>query len=121
VKAVVQCKTCPWKTSCVPDRDIPHSYRIEMHEALRGTIQSGLGSLFTSCRRVMACHHAKIGEEYPCAGWLHNQLGVGNNIGVRLAVATGQMPVPEVDGDQHERFEDTLPKMKKMKKRVRRR
>jgi hypothetical protein len=56
----------------------------------------------------MACHYSKPGEEFACAGWLANQLGSGNNIGVRLAVAQGHLPVPEIDGEQHERFEDTL-------------
>lgn len=110
-KAVIrQCASCPWKVTTVPDRDIPNGYHVEMHEALRGTIQTGLDSLFRSCGTAMGCHYSKIGEEFVCAGWLYNQLGAGNNIRVRLAVATGQLPVPEVEGVQHERFEDTLPK-----------
>jgi hypothetical protein len=59
--------------------------------------------------RAMACHHSKPGAEFACAGWVHNQLGPGNNIAVRLAVMTGSLPVPVVDGDQHETFDDTLP------------
>ena len=110
---VRQCLTCPWKVETVPDRDIPNGYSVELHEALSGTIQSGLTSLFRSCKTAMACHYAKHGEEFPCAGWLHNQLGIGNNIAVRLAVMHGQLPMPEVDGEQHERFEDTLPKKPK--------
>jgi hypothetical protein len=97
----------------MPDRDIPNGYCVELHESLRGTIQTGLKSLFQASRRVMACHYSKPGEEFACAGWLHNQIGVGNNIGVRLAVATGLLPVPVVEGPQHESFEDTLPKPKK--------
>ncbi len=111
-----QCATCPWKVSTVPDRDIPN-YSVDLHKGLDRTIQSGLDSLFRSCKTAMACHYAKPGAEFVCAGWLHNQLGVGNNIAVRLAVVTGQLPVPKVDGDQHDRFEDTLPK-KKAKKRA---
>ena len=57
----------------------------------------------------MACHYSKPGEEFPCAGWLHHQIGPGNNIGLRLAVMTGAMPVPVVDGEQHQTFEETLP------------
>jgi len=105
-----QCATCPWKVTTVPDRDIPNGYRVEMHEALSVTIRTGLDSLLRPSRTGMGCHYAKRGEEFVCAGWLHNQLGVGNNIAVRLAVISGKLPVPEVDGDQHERFEDTLPK-----------
>lgn len=111
-KSVTQCKSCPWKQNCVPDKDIPNGYSVEMHKALANTIQSGLGSLFTDERHVMACHYSKHGEEFYCAGWLYHQIGPGNNLGVRLAVMTGQMPMPEVDGPQHERFEDTLPKPK---------
>lgn len=118
---IKQCKSCPWRVDCVPERDIPNGYRVELHESLRGTIQSGLDSLRSSCRRAMACHHSKIGEEFPCAGWLHNQLGPGNNIGVRLAIVLGRMPVPEVVGDQHETFEDTLPKPQRRAKRRKKR
>lgn len=112
-----QCATCPWKVVTVPDRDIPNGYHVELHESLRGTIQSGLESLFRPCKTAMACHYSKPGDEFVCAGWLHNQLGVGNNISVRIAVATGKMPVPEVDGEQHACFDDTLPKPKKRRKK----
>lgn len=104
---VVQCKTCPWKVDCVPERDIPNGYSVELHENLRGTIQEGMSSF--SCNRAMACHYAKADEKLPCAGWLHNQIGPGNNIGVRMAVLTGRLPAPRVDGEQHETFDDTLP------------
>lgn len=104
---VKQCVTCPWRVDCVPTRDIPN-YRPEMHAALTNTIQSGLQSLFCKARHVMACHYSRSGEEFPCAGWLSNQIGAGNNIGLRVAVMTGQMPIPEVDGDQHDHFDDTL-------------
>ncbi len=112
---VRQCATCPWKITAVPDRDIPHGYRVDLHASLRRTIQSGLDSL-RSCGTSMACHYSKLGEEFACAGWLYNQLGVGNNIRVRLAVATGRMPVPEVNGDQHESFAATLPKKRRRRK-----
>ena len=112
---VRQCATCPWKVATVPDRDIPNGYSVELHESLRCTISSGLDSLFRTCRTAMACHYSKLGEEFACAGWLYNQLGTGNNIGVRLAVATGRMPVPEVEGEQHESFEATLPKKRQQR------
>lgn len=109
-ETVKQCKSCPWRVGCVPDKDIPNGYSVTLHKALAKTIQSGLGSLFADERHVMACHYSKPGEEFYCAGWLANQLGPGNNLGVRLAVLQGKMPAPEIDGPQHERFEDTLPK-----------
>lgn len=109
---VKQCKSCPWRVDCVPDKDIPN-YVPELARGLDCTIQSGLESaapvMFGGEMRMMACHYSEPGEEFACAGWLHNQLGVGNNIGVRLLVINGRLPQPEVDGDQHERYEDTLP------------
>lgn len=104
---VNQCKSCPWRVDCVPIRDIPN-YVPDMHCNLDKTIQSGLGTLFQTERHIMACHYSKPGEEFPCAGWLHNQIGPGNNLGVRLLVMTGKMSPPVVDGPQHETFEETL-------------
>jgi hypothetical protein len=101
-------------------RDIPN-YKPEMHAGLTKTIQSGPESLFGTTRHIMACHYAKPEAEFPCAGWLANQIGPGNNLGMRLAVMTGKMPVPMTDGAQHERFEDTLSKTGGAKRKARRR
>jgi len=111
-KKIKQCGSCPWRVDCVPEEDIPNGYCSNMHAELSGTIKSGMESFPQpgGVIRAMACHHSKIGAEFLCAGWLYNQLGPGNNIAARLAVMTGKWPVPEVDGEQHERFEDTLPK-----------
>ena len=106
---VKQCKSCPWRVDCVPDRDIPNGYSVELHRGLRGTIREGVQSLTGGLLRVMACHYSQEGDEFPCAGWLENQLGPGNNIGVRLAASSGRLPLPETDGPQHMTFEDTLP------------
>ncbi len=108
-KKVVQCKSCPWRVGCEPDKDIPN-YKRDLHEGLTDTIAKpgDLSTMFCSSRKIMACHYSKPGEEFPCAGWLHNQIGPGNNIGIRLAVMTGQMPVPVTDGPQYETFEETL-------------
>lgn len=58
----------------------------------------------------MACHASPVGGEVPCAGWLHNQMGEGSNIALRLAVREGRVSGSyEIDGPQHECFEDTLP------------
>lgn len=120
---VKQCKSCPWRIDCVPDRDIPR-YSKDLHKTLTNTIAEGLETVFVKERHVMACHYSKPGEEFPCAGWLHQQIGAGNNLGVRLAVMTGRMPVPVVDGPQHEVFEQTLcdgraskPKAKRKRRR----
>jgi hypothetical protein len=89
--------------------DIPN-YVPGLHHKLDNTIAEpgSLCGLGAKTMRVMACHYSKPGEEFPCAGWLHNQLGPGNNIAVRLRVMTGGMPVPVVDGEQYETFEETL-------------
>ena len=107
-ETVTQCKSCPWRVDCVPDEDIPNGYSRELHRGLACTIRSGVDSMIGALR-VMACHYSRPGDEFACAGWLANQLGPGNNIGVRLAVMRGRLPVPNVDGPQHETFEDTLP------------
>ena len=58
----------------------------------------------------MACHESEPGDEKVCVGWLAHQLGPGNNIALRLAVSAGQVDADfELVGEQHERFEDTLP------------
>jgi hypothetical protein len=114
-KTQVQCKSCPWRVDCEPDKDIPN-YSLDLAKGLTKTIREGTDSLMDYMSgRVpsMACHYSKPDEELPCAGWLYNQLGVGNNIAVRLGIMAGRYPVPEVVGDQHERYEDTLPKRKR--------
>lgn len=116
-KAVLtQCRSCPWRVDCEPDKDIPGGYCATMHRNLSNTIDTGPDSLrraFSGVSRVMACHYSPVGDEFPCAGWLHNQIGVGNNIGVRMAVISERLPFPEIDGPQHQRFEDTLPKRRR--------
>jgi hypothetical protein len=104
-----QCKTCPWRVDCEPMTDIPN-YVPGLHHKLDNTIAEpgSLAGLSCTTMRVMACHYSKPGEEFPCAGWLHHQIGPGNNIAVRMRVMFGKMPVPVVDGEQHETFEDTL-------------
>jgi hypothetical protein len=61
--------------------------------------------------RSMACHESKEGKEKHCVGWLMNQLGEGNNIPLRMAVAMGQIDGNvELVGEQHMTLEETLPK-----------
>lgn len=105
-----QCKKCPWRTDVDP-HDIPNGYCEKKHAALSDTIAEpgslrGLGGGL----RVMACHETGAGAELPCVGWLANQLGPGNNLGLRLAAMTGRIDANfELVGEQHARFEDTLP------------
>lgn len=113
-----QCAKCPWRVDVDP-RDIPNGYCETKHRNLKGSIAepgslNGLASL-----RMMACHETKIGKELPCVGWLANQLGPGNNIGLRLAVATGRIDADfELVGEQHATFEDTLPKPRRTRGRL---
>lgn len=59
----------------------------------------------------MACHEFPVGREKPCVGWLANQFGDGNNIGLRLAVFEERVSMDiETVGEQHKTLEDTLPK-----------
>lgn len=58
-----------------------------------------------------ACHEHPPGEEAYCVGWLMNQIGPGNNIPLRFAVLSCEnLGAISLEGLQHERFEDTLPK-----------
>lgn len=102
-----QCKHCPWRVDVDP-RDIPNGYCETKHRALESTVRGGLSSL--RGLRIMACHETPVGKESPCVGWLVNQLGPGNNLGLRMAVMAGRIDGNvETVGEQHERFEDTLP------------
>lgn len=110
-----QCSKCPWKIGQDP-REIPGVYREDKHLALSSTI-APRGEFRAGTLRLMTCHETAIGKELPCVGWLYNQLGVGNNIGLRLAVIQGHVDAEiEVIGPQRARFEDTLPRPNKVMK-----
>lgn len=105
-----QCKACPWRVDVVPEKDIPGGYSADKHCALKSTISDG-GLNLSQQLRIMACHETPIGKEKACVGWLANQLGIGNNIALRYAVAFGRLDADvETVGEQHERLEDTLPR-----------
>ena len=109
-----QCAHCPWKKTTDP-HTIPHGYSVEKHKALKNTIaRPGDLSTIVGGLRTMACHESPVGSEKPCVGWLLNQLGPGNNIGLRLAVHYGRVDANvETVGEQHDRLEDTLPKRRR--------
>lgn len=103
-----QCKKCPWRTNTDPTA-IPNGYCEVKHRALSNTISTGLASLH-GAPKAMACHESPVGAEKHCVGWLANQLGPGNNIALRIRAMTDPALVDfELDGPQHERFQDTLP------------
>lgn len=103
-----QCKKCPWRTDVDPF-DIPDGYCPTKHAGLESTIGSDGEPNLTELR-IMACHESKPGAEVPCVGWLANQLGPGNNIGLRIAVSRGRIDGRfALVGKQHKTFQDTLP------------
>lgn len=115
IKRTVQCAKCPWKVSTNPF-DIPDGYCELKHKNLENTIAKE-GELNLSGEiNVMACHHSTPEDEEHCVGWLHNQLGVGNNIGLRISMMNCEnINELTVKGKQHEKFEETLPENKKPK------
>ncbi len=109
LKRTKQCKKCSWKMSTNP-HDILDGYCENKHANLKETIAEE-GVLPTSnIMKVMACHHSDGRDEMYCVGWLNHQLGIGNNIGLRLKMLkcenVGEI---KVYGEQHKKFEDTLP------------
>lgn len=107
LKRVRQCEKCPWKVDTDP-YDIPNGYSAELHRGLSGTIAEP-GSL-RSTGHAMACHEHPTEDQVHCIGWLVNQLGIGNNIPLRMQmISCENAHAIQVDGEQHERFEDTLP------------
>jgi len=103
----VQCEKCPWKLSTDPF-DIPDGYSTDRHRALESTIAEP-GSL-KKLNRSMACHESTPDIEEPyCIGWLFNQLGPGNNLGLRMQMLHYDLSDVKLSGEQHLRFEDTLP------------
>ncbi|WP_371879039.1 DUF6283 family protein [Chitinophaga nivalis] len=106
LRRIKQCAKCPWRVNTNPNK-IPNGYSKEKHEALSCTISKGG---FTSTR-AMACHESQVGREDYCIGWLHNQLGPGNNIWLRFRFMNcTNVSKIRLIGEQHSRFEDTLPK-----------
>lgn len=104
-----QCEKCPWKVSTNP-YDIPDGYSVEKHKALDSTIAKNDGYYPDLEFTVMACHESTPADPQSCVGWLHNQLGVGNNIGLRLwASRVENIGDIETVGEQHQHFRDTLP------------
>lgn len=104
-----QCKACPWKKSTNPRTDIPGGYCEIKHRDLRRTVAMP-GAVVVDSIRMMACHEFAPGHEKPCVGWLDNQLGHGNNIGLRLMASRDpELYDYEIDGEQHACLEDTLP------------
>jgi hypothetical protein len=109
LKRVRQCEKCPWKVSTDP-RDIPNGYCETKHRGLVSTIAEP-AALPDGPMVSMACHEHNVSDGVHCVGWLHQQMTVGNNIGLRMMLLScDNLDAVKVDGPQHETFEDTLPK-----------
>jgi len=107
LKRVNQCEKCPWRVDTDPF-DIPNGYSVELHRGLANTIAEP-GSL-RSTGSAMSCHEHAPGDETHCVGWLVHQLGIGNNIGLRMQMLSCENASSiRVHGEQHQTFEDTLP------------
>ncbi len=106
LKRTRQCEKCPWRTDVDP-HDIPNSYCETKHANLKSTIANPDMPNFGEEIKAMACHEK---DDAHCIGWLMNQLGPGNNIGMRIRMSScensGEL---KLVGEQHETFEDTLP------------
>ena len=110
LKRLKQCAGCPWKQGSDP-HTIPHGYSVERHRALANTIAEPGAINIGAPLHMFGCHEHPVGDEAHCVGWLMNQAGPGNNIAVRMMLLDCENVEKVVlDGPQHERFEDTLPK-----------
>ena len=106
-----QCEKCPWRKDVDP-WDIPGGYDVEKHKALASTIAEPGVLMPQRGMKLMACHESPPGQEQTCVGWAYNQLGPGNNLGLRMAVLMQDITL-QVHGEQHRCLEDTLPKTKR--------
>jgi hypothetical protein len=108
LKRTTQCAKCPWRKDVDP-HDIPNGYCETKHAALSKTIAKpgDVTGIFSKRLHVMACHETHAAH---CVGWLVNQIGPGNNIPLRMSLLNCENAHElRVVGEQHERFEDTLP------------
>lgn len=114
LKRTTQCEKCPWRVDVDP-HDIPDGYSVEKHRALVDTIapppgEQVAGLFERRTIRVMSCHEHGPAEEVACIGWLSNQMGPGNNIGLRVKLMDCEnFRQLRTVGEQHRCFEDTLP------------
>lgn len=92
-----QCKACPWRVSVTPNKDIPGGYCSTKHTALKSTFAEP--GIFNN-GPAMACHESPPGNEQYCVGWVANQLGPGNNIGLRIRAMDGRFRNLRTDGPQ---------------------
>lgn len=106
LKRTKQCAKCPWRKDVDP-HDIPNGYSEEKHCALESTIARDPVMSALEPLKAMACHEL---HDAHCIGWLANQIGPGNNIGLRIRmIDCANFRDVQLVGEQHETFEETLP------------
>jgi hypothetical protein len=106
LKRTTQCAKCPWRKDVDP-HTIPNGYSEERHRALESTIASDPLLSVLKPTHAMACHET---HDAHCLGWLINQIGPGNNIGLRMQMSSCENADRiRLIGEQHETFGDTLP------------
>jgi hypothetical protein len=106
LKRTAQCAKCPWLVGVDP-HEIPNGYSESKHRALESTIAHPERDGSFGPASVMACHET---HDAHCIGWLVNQIGPGNNIGLRLRMTRCENAAAiRLRGEQHQTFEDTLP------------
>jgi hypothetical protein len=106
LKRTRQCEKCPWRVAVDP-HDIPNGYSEDRHRALESTIAAPSDGLFGP-GKAMACHE---NHQTHCIGWLVNQIGDGNNIGMRIRmISCENADRIRLRGEQHDTFADTLPR-----------
>lgn len=106
LKRTTQCAKCPWRKDVNP-LDIPNGYCEVKHAALISTIANDHVRSIFEPTHAMACHES---HDAHCIGWLMNQIGSGNNVGLRMRMATcANANRIQLVGEQYEEFADTLP------------
>ena len=108
LKRTRQCAKCPWRIDVNP-QEIPNGYCETKHKGLESTIadQNNPYESIGDNKAAMACHET---DDAHCVGWLVNQLGEGNNIGLRIQMMSCENRSEiKLVGDQWRNFEDTLP------------
>src|SRR6476659_2771715 len=107
LKRTRQCAKCPWRKDVNP-RDIPNGYSETKHRGLQSTIACDPLSSITEPTHAMACHES---HDAHCVGWIVNQMGPGNNIGLRIRLAScANVCDIRSAGEQHMTFAETLPR-----------
>ena len=110
LKRTIQCDKCPWKKATNP-WEIPDGYSLEKHKALINTIaQKDPVEQLQDIEKplnIMACHEE---DEAHCIGFLHDQLGSGNNVLLRMQMSHYENADEiQIVGEQHSCFAETIP------------